>query len=303
MFDLSNNNPIINFNFQRATPQSSIIDALGREPTEEEITNAKQNVFSVDNVFCNVCEDKFTTIEDSFTKNILPKLRGNDLTGISQISFAENIIIRRFFLLQVWRASVCDPDFKISPTLQNALHEIILNGDIEREKVIAIPLNITYLNTLGNEIEYTSNLVGRGNIEGNQVIFMNDFIIQTFENAEEIKLVEFMGINEQKTFKYFTNVKENEFVFKVLDNEQRIEASNKYIKDEKLYNHLSFYKYIFQKKYFEIFGQNPSIELFNKYLYGIINGTDCTNETRYTCLLYTSPSPRDGLLSRMPSSA
>ena len=26
-------------------------------------------------------------------------------------------------------------------------------------------------------------------------------------------------------------------------------------------------------------------------------------ETRYTCLLYTSPSPRDGLLSRMPSSA
>ena len=24
---------------------------------------------------------------------------------------------------------------------------------------------------------------------------------------------------------------------------------------------------------------------------------------KYTCLLYTSPSPRDGLLSRMPSSA
>ena len=26
-------------------------------------------------------------------------------------------------------------------------------------------------------------------------------------------------------------------------------------------------------------------------------------EASYTCLLYTSPSPRDGLLSRMPSSA
>ena len=25
--------------------------------------------------------------------------------------------------------------------------------------------------------------------------------------------------------------------------------------------------------------------------------------SKYTCLLYTSPSPRDGLLSRMPSSA
>ena len=27
------------------------------------------------------------------------------------------------------------------------------------------------------------------------------------------------------------------------------------------------------------------------------------NQSAYTCLLYTSPSPRDGLLSRMPSSA
>src|SRR5665647_1570145 len=26
-------------------------------------------------------------------------------------------------------------------------------------------------------------------------------------------------------------------------------------------------------------------------------------DSRYSCLLYTSPSPRDGLLSRMPSSA
>ena len=28
-----------------------------------------------------------------------------------------------------------------------------------------------------------------------------------------------------------------------------------------------------------------------------------TKHTQHTCLLYTSPSPRDGLLSRMPSSA
>ena len=30
---------------------------------------------------------------------------------------------------------------------------------------------------------------------------------------------------------------------------------------------------------------------------------DTLNTTINTCLLYTSPSPRDGLLSRMPSSA
>ena len=31
--------------------------------------------------------------------------------------------------------------------------------------------------------------------------------------------------------------------------------------------------------------------------------SEVAEETRYTCLLYTSPSPRDATLSRMPSSA
>ena len=41
------------------------------------------------------------------------------------------------------------------------------------------------------------------------------------------------------------------------------------------------------------------------YLNGIllVAGTDYNTSTANTCLLYTSPSPRDGLLSRMPSSA
>ena len=35
----------------------------------------------------------------------------------------------------------------------------------------------------------------------------------------------------------------------------------------------------------------------------ISGGGRCNFTNIYTCLLYTSPSPRDGLLSRMPSSA
>ena len=34
-----------------------------------------------------------------------------------------------------------------------------------------------------------------------------------------------------------------------------------------------------------------------------INGFEVNESSVITCLLYTSPSPRDGLLSRMPSSA
>ena len=36
---------------------------------------------------------------------------------------------------------------------------------------------------------------------------------------------------------------------------------------------------------------------------GFEEGHEMGRQEGYTCLLYTSPSPRDGLLSRMPSSA
>ena len=36
---------------------------------------------------------------------------------------------------------------------------------------------------------------------------------------------------------------------------------------------------------------------------GICDGINITDDNLKNCLLYTSPSPRDGLLSRMPSSA
>ena len=51
--------------------------------------------------------------------------------------------------------------------------------------------------------------------------------------------------------------------------------------------------------------QQPfNIALLDNYI-GTIDFTlfDISNNYIDTCLLYTSPSPRDGLLSRMPSSA
>ena len=42
--------------------------------------------------------------------------------------------------------------------------------------------------------------------------------------------------------------------------------------------------------------------IFHTHQYDVIIFIS-VNAVNYTCLLYTSPSPRDGLLSRMPSSA
>ena len=46
----------------------------------------------------------------------------------------------------------------------------------------------------------------------------------------------------------------------------------------------------------------PYLDIDIKYFDLGIGERDATDD-QITCLLYTSPSPRDGLLSRMPSSA
>ena len=49
-------------------------------------------------------------------------------------------------------------------------------------------------------------------------------------------------------------------------------------------------------------GDETDVTLLDRLVW--IRAADAArNRTKSTCLLYTSPSPRDGLLSRMPSSA
>ena len=62
-----------------------------------------------------------------------------------------------------------------------------------------------------------------------------------------------------------------------------------------------------------IFGTAMNKDLLICFLNSLFNGRQVVKDVSYlnpehvgdvyTCLLYTSPSPRDGLLSRMPSSA
>jgi len=282
MFDVSSNNPFIEFSFQRTTSVTSIISALGREPNEEEIAKAKQNAFSLDYIFCKSCEDIFTSIENDFIKIVLPQLRGKDLTGAGQLKFAEKILIRQLFLLQAWRTSVCDPTFKIPDSLKGKLQKIIIDKEITEEEISSIPLNITYLNTLGDDFEYTKNLVGVAMIEGNAVIFFNDFVIQVFESVDAIKYIDIYGINDKATFSDFANYMEDEFVIKVINNDERIEIASRYYQQEKVDKSLEVFNYIFESHFYNNFGYHPSSELKAEFINGIIYGKDTTDEMRYS---------------------
>ena len=58
-----------------------------------------------------------------------------------------------------------------------------------------------------------------------------------------------------------------------------------------------------KKEYLGILYSKRSLTEATKILQQIVSFSQEDNEQNRACLLYTSPSPRDGLLSRMPSSA
>ena len=281
-FDMSTGNPFIGFGFQRETSPELVEKALGREPTNEEIQEAKKNAFSVDYVFCKSCEDRFTAIEQEFIDTILDKLRGHDFKGIPDISFSEKIIIKKFFLMQVWRTSVSIEGFPLSDSLKEDLRKIIFEANIDDSLVISVPLTVTYLNTVGDDSEFTKNLVGHGNIEGSPVIFFNDFVIQVFEKDRDAKFIELYGINDEVTFQKYINKDEDAFTFRIFDNESRLRFSGEYFRQEKVGSTLSFFAKIFEKQYAAFYGHNPTKQIVKDFLNGITTGDDCTEETRYS---------------------
>ena len=97
-FNLSNDNPFIEFNFQRETPINKLKSSLAREVTDEENEKAKSIPFSVDNVFCSVCENYFTEIESKFINELLPIFRNTDLTDKDITNLTDIKTVRLFFL-------------------------------------------------------------------------------------------------------------------------------------------------------------------------------------------------------------
>jgi len=281
MFGLSNKNPFMEFSFQRETKQASIIDALGREPSEEEILEAKRNAFSVDYFFCSDCERLFTNIESEFAKEILPKMRGVNFEEKNQrILELENVnLVRKFFLLQFWRTSVCDPSFDIDESFREKLYQGIFSDNSILKDV---PLRVTLLNTVGDDFEYTKNLVGTLKQKSNFAIFFNDFVIQAFETKAEINFIEFYGLNDENEYVKSFNINEQLFKVDIQFNQERIELATRIYKSEFVEYTLEFYQYIFTSHFLKVYGHLPHPRIISSFIQGIIYGKDCTEEKRYS---------------------
>lgn len=272
-FDISNTSPYVTFNFQRGTSVQKLEESLGRIPTDEEIERAKEIPYSVDYIFCSDCEKIFTEIENPFVTQILPKFRNEDLTKKNEITFEENKIIKLFFYLQIWRTSICESDFNLNPETEEALRTLLLNSNTtENVDLPQFPIHITYLETIGDEKVYTSNFVGTTNDRNPNIIFMNDFVIQFFEDENLVKKIEFYGLNESNDLQKFINIKNDEFKFKILRNEKRLEILDNIARKEKVQKAVTFLAKEFSQKWVQIFRGLPNVIILGNYLNYMTDG-------------------------------
>ncbi len=281
-FDLSNDNAFIEFNFQRGTSIDKLKSSLGREVTDEEIEKAKSIPFSVDNVFCSVCENYFTEIESKFINELLPSFRNTDLTDKDITNLTDIKTVRLFFYIQVWRTAVCDDTLKISANTSENLRQIILNyKTVDVNEIKHYPLAITYLQTIGNEAEYTTNYVGYTSDRNPNLIIMNDFVIQFYESPDTVKFFNFYGLTTEQNYEQLINFNEEQFVVNIFQNERRKQFLQEFIRTERVKQTIQYYADRFGELWLKLFGVHPPIQTTQEYLKELTSG-DEFNVLKYT---------------------
>ena len=279
-FNISIDEKSIEARFQRNTSQKEILETFGREASEEEIQEAKKPMFSVDHVFCSECEKKFTLIETPFLQNILPKLRGRDFTGQQEISFNDDLL-REFFLLQVYRTAVCDSGYRLSERKVEVLRQYFNDPQSNIKQLKSMPLQVTYLNTLGEAYEYTTNTVGIATQNNNRSILFNDFIIQTSSDDQKIYPIDFFGLNSGNILQEFTNLNEDGFRIRILDNPQRKALFAEYHK-EKAVIFKNNYRVEFSRRFFNTYGTKPNPTFVEEFVNAVIHSGEVQDESKYS---------------------
>lgn len=285
-FNMSDNVYFTDYNFQRKTSGDEFEKVLGRLPNDEEIKKSKAgNPYSVDGVFCKGCEDIFSSIESPFIDKFLSTFRDNDdIENDFSISYSgdDDIkLIRLFFLLQVWRTAICEDIFSLTQKAEERLRVLILkNFDSSLDDLKKEPLSISYLNTLGKQgeenKEYTKNAVGAKFGKNPNVIFMNDFVIQYYNNGFAFKFDELYGLNYYDEYKDYINYKEDGFVIQISSNEERLEFLEKLSNpNNKIKNTIEFY----QSSFIAIWkkatkGRLPPISVQKAYIKGLFDYDD-----------------------------
>ena len=275
-FDKSTNNPFTTVSFKGASPEK-LFEVHGRETTDEEIERSKTETdFSVDEVFCPSCEKRFGIIETGFANKFLSKMRMNaSLEKASVVEFKKEVkLFRLFWLMQVWRTAICSEEVNLSSKCSEKLRKLIFEGlNTDENEVKAFPLSITLLYSGTKAEDQTANDVGYTDDKCPIVIYMNEFVIQFYEDESQIFFFDFYGLNDPDTYKSFINYKEETFRVKVMSADEKKahqDAYNEYINMQ----WTRFYQQCFIDIWTSKIGYLPPYELQEEFIESLMNFKD-----------------------------
>lgn len=225
-FNISNDSHLVRFGFQRSTPPKLIERELKREPTEKEIEEAKENPYSVNDVFCSDCEALFGKIERPFLDVVYSK---HNKIGLLRQYIANNpIITRLFFILQFWRSHACNTVIRLSPNTADEFRQIILHPDIVDVNLLKkYPMAVAFIESRDQK-DYTSHFVGMASGKNPYVILMNDFVVQLFDSEKDIDFYPLYGLNDKETYKDYINYNEDSFIIQIIQEGEWHRISERY---------------------------------------------------------------------------
>ena len=142
------------------------------------------------------------------------------------------------------------------------------------------PLAITYLQTIGNEAEYTTNFVSYDINRNPNLIIMNDFVIQFYESPELIKFFNFYGLTTEQNYEKLINFNEEQFVVNIFQNERRKKFLHEF-RTESAKQTIQNYADRFRELWFKCSGVYPPNQTTQKYLKELTSG-DEFNVHKYT---------------------
>lgn len=224
-------------------------------------------------VFCSSCEAKFTEIEAAFIDKLLPQFRNENLNAREIVEINDNKLFRLFIYLQIWRTHVCEATLTLPQEVAENLRLFILNPDnFNVQDISKYPLTVTYLETIGEQAEYTSNFVGFTNDKNPFLIFLNDFIIQFYESQESIQYKALHGLNARDLYRDFININELSFVVPIRHNDSRKEFLIEFLTAEKVKQTVDLCVDLLIQLWLSQFGQYPPNSIKQEYISTLTNG-------------------------------
>lgn len=281
-FDLSKPG-FVNYFLGRELLPEEIQEILGRDKTEEE-TKINNNFFTVDNVFCSSCEDKFTRIESLFSSNIfspLKKLSVGNLKDPLVFNEANSLIAKLFCYSVIWRLAATNyREYKIHESTLEKLDKILnlCLSTVEKEVVPNALKNKDLINNHKIALSYFDD----PNIKNSKFVFfepektnprsffINGLSIYFFNNnsAFSKKGNNFFGLEKSINRK---EIHKTDYVIAYKNTTQQIVNGVDQMTNLVVNGMLKVFRFNFDYIYTRIHGMKPEQSIVNYYIAELIH--------------------------------